>query len=107
MDIDELEILGEQWSERLAKGDLDAALRVATQGYSVAILRDDRETALMFLGFVRHAAHRLFDVHSVRKAVRDTDDVCSFCLRDRVRLLRGVGVSICSDCAKLASSALE
>ena len=95
----DLERLSEEWSVALTKHDLDTALDVATRGYFAALTGGDHVQVMMFLGFVRHAADSLFEAKVMHKAPNDDKaNPCSFCLREKTRMVRGVGVAICYDC---------
>jgi hypothetical protein len=86
---------------------MELALEAAMQGYSKARSARDRVQLLMFLGFVRHAASKLFEQASTRQAdVAVQGDKCSFCLEQKAKLVRGVDVAICSDCIEAASAAV-
>lgn len=101
----DLDRFSAEWSTALAHGDLNSALSVAVEGYLAAATGGGHVQEMMFLGFVRHAADALFTAKAKNKSpeLRETD-TCSFCLKKKTRLVRGVGVAICSDCADLAKA---
>jgi uncharacterized protein (DUF58 family) len=104
----DLEALSERWSEALARDNFDDALRAATEGYFAARESGDRISVVMFLGFVRRAASTLFERFSANSELRPApSNVCSFCLKEKANLVRGVDARICSDCIGLAKSATE
>jgi ClpX C4-type zinc finger len=101
------ETLSMRWDDALKNGDFDGALHVALQGYLAARANEDRVSALMFLGFVKHAANVLFSKSSVATEPSESlSDRCSFCLKKNRKLVRGVGVAICPECIDLAKSAI-
>jgi hypothetical protein len=102
----ELEILSGKWNGALQSRDFDLALQIAVQGYSAARHAGDRVHLLMFLGFIRHAAETLFDQASTRKIEAGNAMDCSFCLKPKTNLVRGIGVAICTDCIEMAKSAV-
>jgi hypothetical protein len=103
---DELSALSNKWDNALQSKDYDLALQIAVQGYALARNTKDRVSALMFLGFTRHAATTLYGMQSRNAAAKEPkgENVCSFCLANKARLVKGVDVAICAECIEKAHS---
>lgn len=107
-DESNLAVLSEEWDRALVMKDHDFALKVAIQGYSSAKNAGDRIRALMFLGFVRHAANTLYAELSQHATRSDaSEEICSFCRLKKSKLVKGVDVAICADCIEQAHSAAQ
>lgn len=104
----QLKLLSEQCCESFSDHEIDRALQAAVQGYLLAKATSKRDYALLFLGFCRRASAELFEMHSARKSdATPIENICSFCQNQKLRLVRGVDVAICSDCIDTAKAALQ
>lgn len=103
----QLEELDNQWATTLKHGDLDRGLDVAIAGYRAAVANGNREYSLLFLGYLRHAASKLYEANSGNKPERSPEMICSFCQRRMPNLVIGVSAAICASCVEEARAAVS